>query len=351
VSGRALVTGGTGFLGARLVRKLVERGEDVKILARPTSSHRGLSGVSPSRIEVVEGDVTIGHTVFRALAGCDRLYHVASEFRLWDRDRSRIYDAAVVGTRETLEAAKSRGIEKIVVTSSTAAVGASTTETVLDESSSLDRPDAETYVVAKRRAEQIALEMAAQGLNVVVVNPATLFGPGDYKPTPSGRAIVDYFGYPLPFDIPTPPGGFNVVDVDDVAEGHILAMERGRAGQRYILAGDNVTFGQMFSVLSELTGLAGPGWQMPAALVRTSARLLELQAGITGRAPAITYKMARDYVGHYVWVSSAKAERELGFTHRDLRSTLARAVSFFLDEGFVPEPVARRVRAVRPFAV
>src|SRR5262249_28433885 len=160
---RVLVTGGTGFVGARLVRELVERGHSVKVLARASSSRKGLAGIDPSRIEIVEGDVTVGHTVYRALAGGDRLYHVAAEFRLWDRRPSKILEASVVGTREPLEAAKRRNLEKIVVTSSTAAVGATHEATVMDETTEFNRHDSAPYIVGKWKAEQIALEMAKGG--------------------------------------------------------------------------------------------------------------------------------------------------------------------------------------------
>ncbi len=341
---RVLVTGGTGFVGARLVAELVERGYGVKVLARPSSSRRGLAGIDPARVEIVEGDVTIGHTVYRALAGCDRLFHVAAEFKLWDPRPSKILEASVVGTRETLEAAKRRGIEKIVVTSSTAAIGATGDATVMDENTVFNRENSSPYIVGKWRAERIALEMAKGGMPIVVVNPSTIMGPGDYKPTPSGGLILTYLNWNLPIRMPWSAGGFSIVDVDDVVAGHIAAMEKGRVGERYILAGHNVTTEQLFTTLSELTGLAGPGFKSPTALVAVAGAFSELLAGFTGKTPQLTYKFARDYVGSFVWVTSQKAERELGFSPRPLKTTLLRAIRFFLDNGFVPGEFARRIR-------
>ncbi|HMI83690.1 MAG TPA: NAD-dependent epimerase/dehydratase family protein, partial [Polyangiaceae bacterium] len=341
---QVLVTGGTGFVGSRLTQELVRQGRRVKVLARPGSSRRALSGIDPAHLEIVEGDVTIGHTVYRALSGCDALFHVAAEFKIWDRRPAKILDAAIVGTRETLAAAKQRGIEKIVVTSSTAAVGATRDPVEMDETFAFNRENSAPYIIAKRRAEEVALEMADHGLPVVVVNPATILGPGDYKPTPSADLLLTFLRWNMPFGFPCTPGGFSVVDVDDVVAGHILAMDRGRAGQRYILGGTNATVENLFAIVAEITGLRGPGWQVPPGLVVLGGALSELYGRFSRRTPPLTYKFARDYIGSYVWVSSAKAEAELGFTHRPLRSTLARAIRFFLEHRMVPADRVAKLR-------
>ncbi|HMJ56647.1 MAG TPA: NAD-dependent epimerase/dehydratase family protein [Polyangiaceae bacterium] len=348
---QVLVTGGTGFVGSRLTQELVRRGYRVKVLARPGSSRRALAAIDPAHLEVVEGDVTIGHTVYRALAGCRALFHVAAEFKIWDRRPSKILDAAIVGTRETLLAAKKRGIEKIVVTSSTAAIGATSDPTEMNESFTFNREDSAPYIVAKRRGEQVALEMADQGLPVVVVNPATILGPGDYKPTPSADLLLTFLRWSMPFGFPYTPGGFSVVDVDDVVGGHILAMQRGRVGQRYILGGTNTTVEDLFVTLAEITGLRGPGWKCPPGLVVLGGALSQLYARFSQNTPQLTYKFARDYIGSYVWVTSGKAESELGFTHRPLRTTLARAVRFFLENRMLSESRAAKLRFdLRAFA-
>lgn len=341
---KILVTGATGFLGSRLVRQLVEAGHSVKILARAGSSMRGLDGIPADKIEVALGDITIEHTVYRALAGCDRLFHVAANFKMWDREPSRILDAAILGTEATLSAARRRGIEKIVVTSSVAAVGATREPTPMDETFPFNREDSETYIVAKWKAECVALEEAKRGLPVVVVNPSAIYGPGDWKPTPSGAAILKYMNWKLPIGFPCTEGGINVVDVDDVARGHILAMEKGRIGERYILGGENVTWEQLFSMLSDITGLVGPGRKSSEGQAMLVGRLMEIGARLTGGDPPLTYKLARDFACHYVWVSSAKAERELGYTARSARQALSRSVRWYVENGYVPAEVLRRVR-------
>jgi dihydroflavonol-4-reductase len=339
-----LVTGGTGFIGSRLVRKLVDEGHRVKVLARPTSSLRALAGIDPTRFEVVRGDVTIGHTVYRALAGCRRMFHVAAEFKMWAPRATEIFDAAVIGTEETLEAARLRDLEKIVVTSSTAAMGASPDAKPMDESAAFNRDRSTPYVVAKWKGEQVALDRARRGMPVVVVNPATVLGPGDFKPTPSADLVLQHLNWKLPFGMPVAPGGISIADVDDVVRGHVAAMEQGRAGERYILGGNNVTFEQLFTALSDITGLAGPGFRITRRLAELGGIASEAAARLFDFEPKLTYTMARDYVGAYVWVSSEKAERELGYTIRPLRATLARAIRFFLENGFVPPKRARDIR-------
>lgn len=340
---RILVTGATGFIGSRLVRQLVDAGCSVKILARPGSSMRGLAGVA-DKVEVAIGDIMIEHTVYRALAGCDRLYHVAANFKMWDRRPERILDAAIVGTEATLSAAKRRGVEKIVVTSSTAAVGATRDGTSMDESFPFNREDSETYIVAKWRAEQVALEQARAGLPIVVVNPTAVYGPGDWKPTPTGDSILTYLDWKLPMAFPSTAGGINLVDVDDVARGHVLAMEKGRIGERYILGGDNVTFEQLFTILSEITGLAGPGKPSSEGQAKLIGRAMETWARLFGGDPKLTYKLARDYACHFTYVTSEKAERELGYTHRPARQALARSVRWYVENGYVPASALRRIR-------
>jgi dihydroflavonol-4-reductase len=341
---QVLVTGGTGFVGSRLTQELVRRGHRVKVLARPGSSRRALSGVDPSRLEVVEGDVTIGHTVYRALSGCDRLFHVAAEFKIWDRRPSKILDAAILGTRETLLAAKKRGIAKIVVTSSTTAVGTTKEPVEMDENFTFNLRDSSPYVAGKYGGERIALEMAAEGLPIVVVNPATIMGPGDHKPTPSGDLILKFLSWKMPFGFPYASGGFSVVDVDDVVAGHIQAMERGRVGERYILGGSNATVEEVLTTLAEITGLRGPGFKSPPGMVIFGGALAEIYARFSSVNPPLSYKFARDYAGAFVWVASKKAETELGYTHRPLRTTLARSVRYFLENRMVPEAQVAKLR-------
>jgi dihydroflavonol-4-reductase len=341
---KVLVTGASGFLGARVVRKLLDAGEHVKALVRSTSSLRALAGLAGDRLEIVEGDVMIAHTVYRSLAGCDRMFHVAAVNQLWDPHPKKILDAAIVGTEQTLEAAAKRGLRKVVYTSSVAVLGLSGNEP-MDETHGMNLSDPETYIEAKTRAEEMALSFVNdRGLPVTIVNPAVIVGPGDYRPTPAGAGILRYLEWNLPFGFPTVGGGLNLVDVDDVAEGHVLAMEKGKIGERYILGGDNLDYEQMFTILSELTGLEPPGKPVSQGLIELAGRLSELHARFTGKEPLIGYRSARDFGNGNSWVTSEKAEEELGYTHRSARKALLRHVQFFLEHGLVSNELRRRVR-------
>lgn len=338
-----LVTGGSGFVGSRLVRELVSRGERVKAFVRAGSNLQPLEGLPRDRFELAFGDILVEHTVFRALAGCSRLYHVATNFAMWDRRPERIVDPAVRGTRAVLEAARRRRLHKVVVTSSSAVLGTSSSPEPLDENHEFNLTSPETYMRAKLEAQKVALEMADR-VPLVLVLPSGIIGPGDWKPTPTGQMIVRYLRMSPSARVPITGGGLNLVDVDDVVAGHILAMERGVTGKRYILAGDDLTFEQLFATLSEITGLAPPGRKHSAELATLVGRMLEWKARIFGGVPLLTARLARDYADSFVFVSSAQAEQTLGYTHRPAREALARSVQWFLEKGHVPEPAARRVR-------
>lgn len=340
----ALVTGATGFVGSTLVRKLVERGEYVKAFVRAGADLRPLHGLPPDRVQLAYGDVTVTHTVFRALASCDRLYHVASPFKFWSKRPQEIIDGAVLGTRATLLAARRRGIENIVVTSSAGVLGVSKAPEPFDEEHEFNLGDPEPYVRSKVEAAKVVDEFVAEGLPVVSVLPGSVFGPGDWKPTPNGQLLVRYLKLSPGFSVPVTAAGISVVDVEDVAEGHIKAMEHGQVGARYLLGGENVTLSQLIQTLSEITGLAEPSEPKSAGMGELIGRLCELYAWWTNQTPPITYKLARDYGSSYVWVSSTKAEEELGYRYRPARETLARAVRWFLEHDYVPRAVAGRVR-------
>ncbi|MFO0571269.1 MAG: NAD-dependent epimerase/dehydratase family protein [Polyangiaceae bacterium] len=339
-----LVTGASGFVGSRLVRALIERGDRVKAMVRAGSNLRHLADLPTDRLKLAFGDITVEHTVYRALSSCDRLFHVASNFKMWDEDPDEILRPAIEGTRATLEAARRRGLEKIVVTSSVAALGASTSQEPMDETHAFNLKDPETYILSKYEAERVALEAADDGLPVVVVCPASIYGPGDWKPTPTGQSVLTYLKTPPSLSVPVTDGGISVVDVDDVVEGHIAAMEKGEIGERYILGGENLTFHQLIDLLSDITGLALPGSTLSPGIVGLLGSLMELKASWFGGDPMLTHKLARDYSSSYVWVSSEKAEKALGYRFRPARQTLSRSVRWYLEHGYVPEAAARRVR-------
>jgi dihydroflavonol-4-reductase len=340
----SLVTGATGFVGSQLVRMLLARGEHVKALVRPGSNLTALEGLPAERFKVAVGDVRIEQSVYAALAGCTRLYHLAANFKLWDPQPARIIVPAVEGMRATLRAAQHRRLEKIVVTSSTGVLGVTTTPEPVNESHAFNLKDPEAYFAAKVAADGVVAEFLAAGLPVVRVLPSTIAGPGDWKPTPNGRLVLEYLKTPSTRHFPVAGGGVNVVDVEDVANGHVLAMDRGVIGESYILGGEDLTFSQIFETLCDLTGLAEPSAPKSKGLMQLAGTLFELDARLRGGEPRITSRLARDYVDAYAYVTSEKAETKLGYTHRSAREALARSVRWFLANGYVPQKAASRVR-------
>ena len=338
-----LVTGANGFLGATLVRKLLERGERVKAFVRPETDLSALKGLPEDRLLLSVGNIMGEGSVYRALTNVDRVYHTAANFKLWDKNPQRIIDPAVIGTQHVLNACKARGVQKVVVTSSVAVLG-TTQADAMDETHENNLSDPEAYVAAKLQQADVVADAVDGGQAVVSVLPGTMAGPGDRKPTPNGQTVLRYLKHSPSLRFPVVPGGLNVVDVEDVALGHVLAMEKGAAGEHYILGGDNLTFTQIFETLADITGLAEPGKPSSPGLARLVGTLWELSARLRGGDPIVTSRIARDYVGSNVWVTSEKAETKLGYTHRSAREALARSVRWFLDNGYVSERAASRVR-------
>jgi dihydroflavonol-4-reductase len=330
----SLVTGANGFLGATLVRKLLERGEHVKAFVRPETDLSALQGLPPDRMLLSVGNILSEGSVYRALTNVKRVYHTAANFKLWDKDPNSILEPSRTGTLHVLRSAKARGVEKVVVTSSVAVLG-TTQEEEMDEAHELNLSDPELYVQAKLQAAEVVTEALAAGQHIVSVLPGTMAGPGDRKPTPNGQLLLRYLKYPPSLPFPVVPGGLNIVDVEDVALGHMAAMDRGISGESYILGGDNLTFKQIFETLADITGLAEPS--KPNAFF---AQLMRFMGG----EKIMTSRIIRDYVNSNVWVTSAKAEADLGYTHRSAREALARSVRWFLDNGYVSEQAASRVR-------
>ncbi len=334
---RALVTGANGFLGSRLIRLLVKRGERVKAFVRAGSNLSALEGLPGEQVELCMGDILSGHTVYRALAGCNRLYHLAAGYAPWHSDPRRVLEPALIGTREVLYAAQRRDIEKIVVTSSAATLGSTDHAVAMDEGHAFNLPRAEPTLVAKHRAERVALEQASLGLPVVVVKPTVISGPGDWRPTPSGSVLLKYLNWPASRRLRIPvTGGLNIVDVDDVAMGHHLAMLKGRVGERYILGGENLYHTDLVQgVLPEATGLSPALSTVSRNRLLWASRLQEASSRWRGMPPVATARMVRDQICRFVWVSSAKAERELGYTHRPALEALARGVKWYKEQGYV----------------
>lgn len=339
-----LVTGAGGFVGAAVVRRLLERGERVRAFVRPESNLDALRELSMERLMLAVGDVRIEHTVFRALAGCRRMFHIAHEYSLDPRSRQDVMSTAIEGTRAVLEAARRRRLEKIVMTGCAVALGVSHEPEPMDEGHAFNLEDPEPHVEAEYEASQIALDAVEDGRPVVMVLPTTVLGPGDRKPTPTGACLAGYLGMSPNLRVPVGQGGLNVVDVDDVAEGHVLAMEQGKVGERYLLGGENLTHAQLIDLLSELTGLALPGKPQSPGTAAWLAVLVELKARLSGRHPLVTRRLVRDFAASFAWFSSEKAERELGYRHRPAAEAIARAVRWFLKSGQLPDKAVQRVR-------
>ncbi|MFB3827407.1 MAG: hopanoid-associated sugar epimerase [Bryobacteraceae bacterium] len=319
-----LVTGVSGFVGWHVARVLAARGHCVRALVRPASRLRELD------VESVQGDLREPGSLERAAAGCGLLFHVAADYRLWARDSGEMYRSNVEGTRNVLEAARKAGVERVVYTSTVGAIGIPKDKPG-DENTPVSLADmAGAYKRSKFMAEQVALEFARSGFPVVIVNPTAPVGDHDFKPTPTGKIILDYLRGGMPAVIDT---GLNVVDVRDVAEGHWLACERGRPGERYILGGENLALAQIIGVLAKITGGRAPAVKLPWGAAFTAGLFSTGWARITGRPPRVpldAVRMARKKM----WVSSDKARRELGYQPGPAAEALRRAVEWFRANGY-----------------
>ncbi|HTW74606.1 MAG TPA: hopanoid-associated sugar epimerase [Steroidobacteraceae bacterium] len=324
---KALVTGASGFVGAAVVRALLRAGWPVRALVRASSDRRNLEGLG---VEIAVGELGDDASLERALAGCPALFHVAAEYRLWTSDPQSLYRSNVQGTRRLLEAARRAGVARIVYTSSVATLGLRADGQPADEQTPAQLSDMiGHYKRSKYLAEQWVREAAHAGLPVVIVNPSTPIGPGDIKPTPTGRIVLDAANGRMPAYVDT---GLNIVHVDDVAEGHRLAFERGRIGERYILGGTDMTLRQILTTIAQLVGRSPPRVRLPHALVLPLAYLAEAYARLTGGDTRITVdgvRMAR----HHMFFSSAKAAAELGYRWRPPQQALEDAIHWFRATG------------------
>ena len=328
------VTGASGFIGANLVHALVARGHRVQALLRPGADLRGLAG---AEFERVRGDVSDRAALEQGMRGCDWVFHVAASYHLWLRDYAPMYAANVDGTRNVIEAATAAGCSRIVYTSTVGCIGLpkllNGVITPTDEATPVSEAQMSNhYKLSKWRAEVVARELAAKGAPVVIVNPSAPVGPRDVKPTPTGQVIVDFMNRAMPAFVDT---GLNYVHVRDVAIGHILAAERGRVGERYILghADGNWTMKQALDVLAEITGLPAPKFHAPHALAFAAAYVGEAVAALTGKppkAPLAGVRMAR----YKMWFNPAKAIRELGLPQTPPKQALADAVAWFKANGY-----------------
>jgi len=326
---KALVTGATGFLGSHVARVLADQGAILRLLVRPTSNLKNLQGLNA---ETATGDLRDAASLEKAISGCDTVFHVAADYRLWVRDPNDMYRSNVGGTRAVLEAARKNGVRRLVYTSSVATIGFRADGRPADEDSPVSLADMiGHYKRSKFMAEQLALEAGRGGLNVITVNPTTPIGEQDVKPTPTGRIVVDFLKRKFPAYVET---GLNLVDVRECAKGHVAALEKGRTGERYILGGEDLTLKQILDKLGQITGLPSPKIKLPYLFAFAAGVVDEAVTGLLlrrePRATVDTVRMGKKKM----FASSAKAERELGWKIVPVDAALRRAAEWFRANGY-----------------
>jgi dihydroflavonol-4-reductase len=322
------VTGGTGFIGANLVRLLLQQGYSVKALVRPDSNLGNLKGLE---LEIVKGDLN-DLNLWQQMRGCQYLFHVAAHYSLWQKDREALYQNNVLGTRNVLAAAQKAGIERTVYTSSVAAIGAGKFDKVVDET--YQSPVEELvgdYKKSKFLAEQEAMQAASRGQEVVVVNPSSPIGPLDIKPTPTGDIILRFLRRQMPAYLDT---GLNFIDVRDVAWGHLLALEKGKSGDRYILGHQNLSLKQLLDQLESITGLSAPQRTVPAWLPLSVAWIDEKILAPLGKQPSVPLDGVR-MAKQRMYYNASKAVRELNLPQSSLNTALKDAVDWFVSHKYV----------------
>lgn len=336
----SLVTGATGFLGSHVARQLCAHGERVRVLARTTSDRRALKDLP---VEIAEGDLRDSDSLDKALAGINCVFHVAADYRLWARDSREIYESNVTGTRNLLAAARKARVEKFVYTSTVATVAvdraampSEATEATMDEMVG-------HYKRSKWMAEQEARRAAHEGVPVVIAMPTTPVGPGDWKPTPTGKIIVDFLNGRMPGYVQT---GLNFVGVEDAAAGHLLVAEKGKVGERYLLGAENLTLKQVLDTLARISGRPAPKMKIPHAVALIAAYADTAFSRLRGREPQIPVegvKIAR----HMMFVDCSKARRELGFVAGSVDAALERAVRWYQENGYIGARHGARLAPVR----
>lgn len=325
----SLVTGATGFVGSAVARALLRQGRRVRVLTRPSSDRRNLADLS---VEIAEGSLQEPQSLAHAIAGCRYVYHVAADYRLWVPDPAPMFRANVVGTRDLMIAARESDVERVVYTSSVATLGLVPERPSDEETPSRAEDMIGPYKRSKFEAEEVVRQLARErGLPVVIVNPSTPVGPGDIKPTPTGRMILEAARGQMPAFVDT---GLNIVHVDDVAEGHLAAAEKGRIGERYILGGENMSLAEILAEVSRAVGRRPPRLRVPHGVLFPVALGAELAARFTGREPLITLdgvRMSRKKM----YFSSEKASLELGYRPRPARNAIIDAVAWFHANGYL----------------
>jgi len=325
---KALVTGGSGFIGSAVVMELLKRGQPLRALVR---SKERLGNLAGQNIELAEGDLLDRASLDRALEDCNRVYHLAAVYANWLPDRSVMLRSNIEGTRNLLQACLDRQIERVVYTSSVAALGAHG-QTPADESARFNLADTgDTYHLSKYQAEQAALEFAGKGLPIVILNPSNPIGPRDLKPTPTGALILNVLKRKLPGYV---DGGVNVIDVEDVAVAHVAAMEKGRPGEKYVLGNVNLSIHDYFQLIAEVGRSKAPAMRIPLPLAIATAYLYEAVAAVTQKPPLTTPAWVKVGSRYSFW-NSSKAVRELSLPQTPVRESLNKAIAWFREKRYL----------------
>jgi dihydroflavonol-4-reductase len=330
---KVFVTGSTGFVGSHVAKVLASQGADLRLLVRKSSNLSNLAGMqAPQSMTTFTGDLLNPESLRPGISGCDFVFHVAADYRLWVRDPKQMYAVNVDGTRELLRIAREEGVRRVIYTSSVATMGFKTDGTIVDENTPVSLADmVGHYKRSKFLAEQEALKAAYDGQEVMILNPTTPIGPGDIKPTPTGRIVVDFLNKKFPAYVDT---GLNLVDVEEVARAHVAAIEKGTPGERYILGGENLTLKQILDKMSAITGLPSPTTKVPHAVAMAFAFFDETITGrILGKEPRATVEAVR--MGKKkMFAASAKAVRDLDFRQVPVYPALRAAIEWFRANGY-----------------
>jgi dihydroflavonol-4-reductase len=335
-----LVTGAAGFLGSHVARQLVASGETVRVLLRASSSNRAIADLP---LEYVTGDLRDKASLQRAAAGMQRIFHVAADYRLWAKNKQDIYDSNVGGTRNLLEAAKQAGVEKFIYTSTVATIAVDRPELPTEATNAKLEEMVGHYKRSKWQAEEEVRSAARAGFPALIAMPTTPVGPWDWKPTPTGKIILDFLNGKMPGYVET---GLNFVGVEDCAAGHLLVAEKGKIGERYLLGAENLTLKGLLDVLAKITGLAAPKLKIPHGLALGVAYASTAFSRLMGREPGIPVegvKIAR----HMMFVDCARARRELGFKPAPVAAALERAVSWYETNGYVKSSRVKKLARKR----
>jgi len=335
-----LVTGASGFLGSHVTRQLVARAETVRVLLRASSNNRAIADLP---LEYVTGDLRDAASLALALAGVTRVFHVAADYRLWAKRKQDIYDSNVGGTRNLLDAAKRAGVSQFIYTSTVATIAVDRSEQPSEFTDAKLEEMVGHYKRSKWQAERLVLDSAKQGFPAIVAMPTTPVGPWDWKPTPTGKIILDFLNGKMPGYVKT---GLNFVGVEECAAGHLLVSDKGKVGERYLLGAENLTLKEMLDTLAKITGLAAPKLKIPHGLALGVAYANTVFSRLLGREPGIPVEGVK-IAQHMMFVDAKRAQKELGFKPGSVAAALERAVRWYADNGYVSPHRAKKITAAR----